>query len=159
MRTTPEPGSLKATLGELKKGTWLGDAQARAARRKSPWNLLLILALPVWLLLALAGLRMSRFVALSFTHGQPLAADLIWPSSIAPALVYVPLLLGPIPLAMVLVNYLVYYCVPPARRAMDAEDRAFPGTEYATQQPLMLRIALFAFPTCFALAVIGQLFL
>jgi hypothetical protein len=159
MRTTPKPGSLRATLGELKEGTWLGNAQTRASRRKSPWNLLLILALPVWLLLVLAGLSTSRFVALSFTHGQPLAADLIWPGSIAPALVYLPLLMGSIPLAMVLVNYLVYYCVPPARRAMEAEDRAFPGTEYAIQQPLMLRITLFAFPTAFALAVIGQLFL
>ena len=151
--------TLKATLRELKEGTWIGNAQTRASRRKSPWNLLLILALPVWLLLVLVGLNTSRFVAVSFTHGQPLAANLIWPASIAPALVYIPLLMGSIPLAMVLVNYLVYYCVPPARRAMEAEDRAFPGIEYATQQPLMLRITLFVFPTAFALAVIGQLFL
>jgi hypothetical protein len=60
---------------------------------------------------------------------------------------------------MVLINYFVYYCFPPARRAMDAEDKAVPGTEYATQQPILLWLTLITFPTAFALAVIGQLFL
>jgi hypothetical protein len=60
---------------------------------------------------------------------------------------------------MVLVNYFVYYSVPPARRAMDAEDKAFPGTEYSTQQPILLRLTFLGFPIAFALAVVGQLFL
>jgi hypothetical protein len=159
MRSTPKPGSLKATVREFREGSWLGNAQARGSRRKSPWNLLLTLVLPVWLLLLFAGVRSSRIIASAITHGQPLASDLIWPSSIAPALVYFPLLMGTIPLAMVLVNYFVYFCVPQARRAMDAEDKTFPGTEYATQQPIMLRITLIASPAAFVLAVVGQLFL
>jgi nitrate reductase NapE component len=159
MRSRPEPGSLRSTLRELREGSWSGNARARASRRKSPWNLLLILALPLWLVLLVGGLVASRAIAFLVTHGQPLARDLIWPSSLAPLLIYPPLLLTTIPLAMVLVNYFVYYCVPPARRAMDAEDRAFPGTEYAIQQPILLRITLTTFPVAFVLAVIGRLFL
>ena len=60
---------------------------------------------------------------------------------------------------MVLINYFVYYCVPPARRAMDAEDEAFPGTEYATQQPILLKLTLVMVPAAFVLALVGQLFL
>lgn len=61
--------------------------------------------------------------------------------------------------AMVLVNYFVYYCVPPARRAMDVEDKEFPGTEYSAQQPVLVRVSMLTLPAAFVLAVIGQLFL
>lgn len=159
MGSTPKPGSLKATRRELAEGTWLANARTRASRRRSPWNLLLILALPLWLALWSLCVSASRFIAHAITHGRPLLSDLIWPSSFAPALVYFPLLFTTIPLAMVLINYFVYYCVLPARRAMDAEDKAYPGTEYSTQQPILLRITLLAFPVAFTLAVIGQLFL
>jgi hypothetical protein len=159
MDSTPKPGSVKAARRELRKGTWLANAQARASRRQSPWNFLLILALPLWLALWLLCASASRFIAHAITHGRPFLSDLIWPSSFAPALVYFPLLITTIPLAMLLINYFVYYCVLPARRAMDAEDKAFPGTEYSTQQPILLRITVFSFPIAFTLAVIGQLFL
>lgn len=156
---TPQAGSLQAMGREFREGTWLGNAQHRASRRKSPWNLLLIMALPLWLGLFFLCVNASQFVAHAFTHGRSLAGDLIWPSSIAPVIGYFLLLIGTIPLAMVLVNYFVYYCVPPARRAMDAEDKAFPGTEYSTQQPILLRLTFVAFPIAFVLAVVAQLFL
>ena len=159
MDSTPKPGSLQATRRELREGTWLANARTRASRRRSAWNFLLILALPLWLALWLLCVRASGLIAHAITHGRPFLSDLIWPSSFAPALVYFPLLITSIPLAMVLINYFVYYCVPPARRAMDAEDKAFPGTEYSTQQPILLRITLLTFPIAFTLAVVGQLFL
>jgi hypothetical protein len=159
MNSTPKPGSLKATIRELRQGTWLGNAQARASRRKSPWNLLLFLVVPLWLALFSLCIAASRFLAHFVTNGRPVASELIWPSSIAPALAYFPLLIGTLPPAMVLINYFVYYCVPPARRAMDAEDKAFPGTEYSTQQPILRLLAFAMFPAAFILAVLGQLFL
>jgi hypothetical protein len=159
MKSRRKKGPLETLIHELRTGKWLGNASLRASRRKSPWNLLLVLVVPLWLVLFFAGITSSHTVAFIITHGRPLAGNLIWPSSIAPILVYLPLLLGTILPAMVLVNYFVYYCVPPARRAMDAEDKAFPGTEYATQQPVLLRLSLVTLPTAFLLAVIGQLFL
>ena len=57
-----------------------------------------------------------------------------------------------------LINYAIYLFIPPERRAMDAEDRAFPGTEYATQQQLLVRITLFTLPPAFVLSVIASLF-
>jgi hypothetical protein len=152
-------GTLGGTLDELKSGQFFGNAQIRSSRRKSPWNLLLLLALPLWIVLFLEGLKLARFLATAARHGhKPLLEDLIWPGSIAPFFVYFPLLLATMVLAMVLINYAVYQFVPPARRAMDAEDKAFPGTEYATQQPLLVRITLFTLPAAFVLSVVGSLF-
>lgn len=107
----------------------------------------------------MASLRLFHGLATYITHGRPLAGNLIWPSSIAPALVDFPLLVGTMTPEMMLVNYFVYYCVPPARRAMDADDKKFPGAEYSAQQPVLVRISMITLPTAFVLAVIGQLFL
>jgi hypothetical protein len=152
-------GTLGGTIDELKSGQFFGNAQMRSSRRKSPWNLLLILVFPLWLILWWEGLKLARFLAMAARHGhKPLWENLIWPASIAPFFVYFPWLLATIVLAMVLINYAIYLFIPPARRAMDAEDKAFPGTEYATQQPLLVRIALFTLPGAFLLSVIGNLF-
>ena len=56
--------------------------------------------------------------------------------------------------AMIVGNYLVCL-VPPARRAMDAEDRAFPGTEYATAQRELKRLTLYSAPIALALLLLG----
>jgi len=42
---------------------------------------------------------------------------------------------------------------------MDAEDKAFAGTDYATQQPILIRLSWMILPPAFLLAVIGQMFL
>jgi len=153
-----EPGSLKAMLHEFKSGTWYGNARDRATRRKSPWNLLLILALPLWLALWFGGVWLTQRLKNALLAHHPLF-DWIWPSAIAPFFAYFPLLLGTIVPAMVLVNYFVYYLVPPALRAMDAEDQAFPGTEYGVQQPILVRLTLWTLPPAFLLALIGQIFI
>lgn len=159
MRSRPKAGPLASLRRELREGTWLQNAQTRSTRRKSPWNLLLLLAVPLWWLLVFAGMRLSREISVIITHGRPFADDLKWPSSIAPALVGLPLFAGAIAPAMALVNYFIYYCVPPARRAMDDEDKAFPGSEYASQQPALVRFSMITAPAAFLLAVVGQLFL
>ena len=135
MRSRDKPGTVRTTLGEMKRGEWLANAQQRASRRKSPWNLLLVLCLPLWVALFFCGLRLSHILAVLLMHGHRIPDDLIWPSAVAPFFAYFPLLLATIPTSMMLINYFIYLFVPPARRAMDAEDKAFPGTEYSEVAP------------------------
>jgi hypothetical protein len=152
-------GTIGGTLDELKSGQFFANAQMRSSRRKSPWNFLLVLAVPLWFILWWEGLKLARLLATAARHGhKPLFEDLIWPGSIAPFFVYFPWLLATMVLAMVLINYAIYLFIPPARRAMDAEDKAFPGTEYATQQPLLVRITLVTLPPAFALSFLGSMF-
>ena len=150
---------LSTILTELKRGTFRANAQSRSSRRKSPWNLLLLLVLPVWMALFVEGLRLAKALAGVLVHGRNIPDDLIWPGAIAPIFTYFPLLIAAIPAAMAVVNFTIYLLVPPGRRAMDAEDKDVPGTEYAVQQPLMIKLALLAFPTAFLLSAIGEIFL
>jgi hypothetical protein len=150
---------LRAVLYELRHGTFLANARGRSSRRKSPWNLLLLIVIPVWLALLVEGTSLARVVALALLRGRTIPADLIWPAAIAPFFVYAPMFIATLLLAMVLVNFAIYFCVPPARRAMDAEDEASPGTEYSTQQPLLIALTSISLPVAFALAVLGQIFL
>lgn len=153
------PGSLKSLREEVRAGTYLQNASTRASRRKSAWNLLLLLVVPVWMLLWGAGVWLAGLAKSALLGGHALAIDWAWPRAIAPLFAYFPLLFGALVPAMVLVNYFIYYLVPPARRAMDAEDQAFPGTEYSTQQPILLRLTWMILPPAFVLAVLGQIFL
>ena len=150
---------LRTVLYELRHGTFFANARVRSSRRKSPWNLLLLLAVPLWFILLFGGTSLARMVALALLHGRTIPPDLIWPAAIAPFFVYFPMLLATAVLSMVIVNFAIYLCVPPARRAMDAEDKAFPGTEYSTQQPLLIALTSIILPVAFALAVIGEIFL
>lgn len=152
-------GPIGAVLHELRSGTFFGNARARSSRRKSPWNFLLALALPLWLGLFLGGVRIAHTAALAILHGRAIPDSLIWPSVIAPFFAYFPLLLATMTTAMVLINYFVYYCVPPARRAMGEEDKAYPAVEYAVQQPVLVRISIFLLAIASPLAVLGEVFL
>jgi hypothetical protein len=154
-----EKSPLRAVLYELRHGTFLSNARGRSSRRKSPWNLLLLLVIPLWIVLLLNGTSLARTVALALLHGRAIAPALIWPAAIAPFVVYFPMLIATLLLSMVMVNFAIYFCVLPARRAMDAEDKAFPGTAYSTQQPLLIALTSVILPVAFALAVLGEMFL
>ena len=98
-------------------------------------------------------------VALFLLHGTQIPMSLVWPSAIAPFFVYFPMIIATMLTSMVLINYAIYLFVPPARRAMDAEDKVFPGTEYSSQQPLLVRLMAIVLPIAFLLAVAGEMFL
>ncbi len=150
---------LRTVPYELRHGTFLSNAQGPSSRLKSRCNLLLLLVIPVWPALLIQGTRLARVVALVLLHGRTIPMDLVWPAAIAPFLVCFPMLLATLLLAMVLVNFATYVLVPAARHAMDAEDKAFPGTEYSTQQPLLIALTSVLLPVAFALAVLGRIFL
>lgn len=84
---------------------------------------------------------------------------MIWPGAVAPFFAYFPLMFATIPTSMMLINYFIYFAVPPARRAMDEEDKAFPGTEYSTQQPILVRLTLITLPVAMLCSVAGQMFI
>jgi hypothetical protein len=159
MKSKYKPGSLGATWHELKSGSWLAKASARGSRRKSRWNLLLFLVAPVFIVLLIESLRAARLCAMWLLHGRTIPINLIWPAAIAPIFVYPLLAISTLLAAMVLTNYAIYYLVPPARRAMAAEDKQFPGVDYATQQPILVGLTVITYPVAFILAVAGEIFL
>jgi len=49
--------------------------------------------------------------------------------------------------------------IPPARRAMDTEDRGHPGTDYATAQKTLSQLTLYTAPFAVVLMLAGSWFL
>jgi hypothetical protein len=153
-----KPGSVGSVLSELRKGTFFANARVRSARRKTPWNLLLLLCIPTGIALFVLGLNLATRVERALLHGVVKPDN--WPilRAVAPFFQILPLLLAVVPLSMVIINFLIYALVPPVRRAMDAEDREFPGTGYATGQWELVRVTVVALPIGFILSVLGAAF-
>ncbi len=154
------PGTLGGTIDEIKSGTFLENARIRSSRRKSKWNLLLPIAiLPLWIVMWFMAIELGCVAHLVFA-GKSVPPISNWMKvlgsgmSFAHFLVVFSPFIPTISAAMVLGNYLVYQ-VPAARRAMDAEDRGFPGTEYATAQRELKRLTLYTAPIAIVLLLLG----
>lgn len=139
----PTPGQVTRLKVELLAGSWGSNAQARARRRKSAWNLLLpLLGFPLLVALWFGFVVLAHDVhALLRGSHESLRVFMGGAMHTSSFLVLMPSLLAAVAPAFLITNFLVYL-VPPARRAMDAEDLAFPGTEYAASQSALFRMAL-----------------
>jgi hypothetical protein len=154
------PGTLGGTIDEIKSGTFLESSRTRSSRRKSGWNLLLpIVIFPLWIGIWWMAIELGC-VAHLLLAGRSVPPISDWMKVLGSGMSFAHFLILFSPLiptmtaAAVIGNYLVYL-VPPARRAMDAEDRAFPGTEYPTAQRELKRLTLYTAPIALALLLLG----
>jgi hypothetical protein len=150
---------VRQVASELREGTFLEHARKRSSRRKSAWNLLLpLVGFPMWGLLSAALVHAAWLLHVAFVANAASSerAFFAGPIGLGGLLVLIPCLMASVAPALFLTNFLVYL-VPPARRAMDLEDRDVPGVGYSDSQRALLRIGtaccLFALP----LVVIGAL--
>lgn len=153
----PKPGTLGSFVDEIKRGTYLRNAAARASRRKSPWNYILYLVFPVWVALFLLLLNLLQWASDAPLRALRVPDSWLWAHSIAIPLETFPLLLVTLVPAMVLVNWFIWYCVPPARRAMDVEDKPYPEARYDAAQPTLIRISKWTLPIGLILSIVGAL--
>jgi nitrate reductase NapE component len=155
---------LAGTVEEMRQGTWAENARQRSSRRKSPWNLLLLLIFPLWgvlwwLTVLLGGalhFALHRQSLLNLTDWMHVL--LVKPITGATALLVLGPMIPALTGAMVLGNFLVWL-IPPARRAMQEEDRPHPGTDYATAQRTLGRLTLYTLPFAALLMLCGVLLL
>jgi hypothetical protein len=141
-RKKAQPDQLAQFRREVAAGTWLTGARTRAQRRKSFWNLLLpLLGFPLWGLFAFA-LAWAAYELRLLVLGGPgtLRMFMAGPMRLASFLVLLPSLFAAIAPAFLVTNFLVYL-VPPARLAMEVEDRNFPSAGYRPSQSALARMA------------------
>jgi hypothetical protein len=158
--TKSAPGTLAAAVEEIKAGSFLANARHRSSRRKSAWNLLLpIVLVPLWLLLWWVAVELVWLVHVAVIHRHTGTTE-SWMKGVGSAmslsgfLMIFPLMIPTMIGGMVIGNFLIYL-IPAARAAMDAEDRAFPGTEYATAQKALIRTFKMCAPVALALSLLG----
>jgi hypothetical protein len=129
------------------------EAQARARRRKSRWNLLLIpaAALPMVVFWATVVL-LAEQVHLSYFPGQSLRAGSgpwVVVAAVAP-------LFAAIPIGMLVGNFMVRH-VRPAGIALDHEASSDPRLSYAGSKAALLKVALSAAVASLAATTLGVL--
>lgn len=142
MARTPHKEAQLARLGqELRAGTWFKNSRHRSKRRRSPWNLLLLFfGFAFWVSIAtLLGWAATRLHLALRPESVALFAN--GPLRLNTALVLFPAIFVAICPALLATNFVVYR-IPPARRAMEAEDRGYPGVDYASSQRGLSKLGL-----------------
>jgi len=132
---------------------YVRGAQARARRRKSAWNLLLLAGV----LGSLALLTGIGLYAVDHLH-RLVHPDESLATSSGPAVVVatVSVLLACIPLSLLVAN-LAVHMVPAARRVLDKEAESVKGTNYRASQHSLKKAALLVAIPCLVLATLGTL--
>ena len=133
--------------------SYLAEAQKRAQRRRSAWNLLLIPAVLLPLGLLVSGL----VLVLQFLHQARYPAQaLASASGFGPIFTTIGALLAAIPLSLLIGNRLVWLIIP-TRRVLEHEARAVPKTDFVSAQRQLIRFGRIAVPVSLGLAVLGAL--
>jgi flagellar basal body-associated protein FliL len=138
---------------------YYADARARAQRRKSPWNLLLLV------------LMFLCWCASSFVLFRAVWAFHVWlypnhrlqdlgtrgmssASNMLILLLILPLMLGSLGISFALVNRLMWL-IPPARRAFDQEAEDYPETNFRESNRALSKITLWILPASIAVAMLA----
>lgn len=143
---------------ELKSGKWLSNAQNRARRRKTAWNLLLpLFAIPLWVAFTWLLVAGAWAVHLAL-HPSLVGAARQFPTLVTgvTALMVFPSFVAAVCPALLVSNFFVYL-IPPARRAMDKEDRGFSGVDYVSSQSALIKVGAYILGGAAVLAIIGAL--
>ena len=131
--------------------TYVEEVQARAKRRRSPWNFLL---LPV-VLVSLAGLSVGLILLLQLLHhARYPTQNLVDSSGAGGVLTALGAFFAAITPALLFGNGLVWL-LKPARQVLDREANAFPGTDFLHAQRQLIRFGLIIVPISLAFAVLG----
>jgi len=158
MKKTKKDNSI---FRELTTKGYLGRAQERAKRRKSPWNLILI---PL-VLFGIVAFSVGQFTLLwqlntwVFPEHAGRLREFLGNNeqgAISRLLMTLSSLFSAIPLGLMLANCIAW-CIPPARHVFDREAK---GIKHASFHEAMLdlgKIALFVVPVCLVLGIIGAL--
>ena len=128
---TPKKSTGHEIAREILTPGYLGRARHRATRRKGLWNFLLFAAVVATIGISTVLLVRIADFYVQFQGSPPVFAPESpeWKRTV----VACGALLVSLPIGMVLANLLIWL-IPPARRALDREAVAHPGTDYRTAQ-------------------------
>jgi len=139
---------LRSIADEVYSKEYLARARRRAQRRRSPWSLLLFVLIigftgVVWRLLFHGMWGVHTWIYPEHVAGR----DQFWRKGIggrafvSSFLLLMPLLFVSLPIGMMLSNYVVW-CIPPARRALDAEAQGVKWASFRESMYGLGRVAL-----------------
>lgn len=116
---------------------YYSEARQRASRRRSPWNAALLLS--KWPIAAVWCIALHKLV-LWVPHREALSLRATAQHDVQMMIISLPLLFLSFVFAMITANYL-FYIIPPARRAFEAEAGGNPKHKFRNTQRTLLKIA------------------
>jgi hypothetical protein len=133
--------------------TFIEDARKRAKRRKSPWNIFLMLVV----LISIIGFGLLFIFLFQLAH-MAIYPDqyLIQSTGVGTVLATVGALLGAFIPGMLLGNFLLHL-VPAGRLVLDFEAGGNPEVGYSRSQRALLRFGRIWVPICITLGLIGAM--
>jgi hypothetical protein len=160
--TAPSESRLREIVSEVHRKGYFGRLFARAARRKSRWNLLLIpialcsIVFVAWLSLRLVWVLRNFIVS---DRAVPFSTLIRQQSSgLAPLLFFIPPLFASIPIGLFVTNAIVW-CIAPARRALDREATGVWHASFTDAQKDLGLMTLCISCPALAISLIGALLL
>ena len=132
--------------------SYLANAQKRATRRKSKWNLLLlVVCITLWL-----TFHFTLYEGIKIIHNNLYPTDIYHGEVVnfAGHVAMLSLLFASLPLSFLLGNVFIWL-VPPARRALDAEAKPHSKTDFLSAQKGLLKMVLYVTLPCLLLSLIG----
>jgi hypothetical protein len=136
--------------------SYIEEAQARAKRVKSPWNL-------VQIPLTIGGIAASFWL---FVHTVLFSVSIFRPDHStltsyswqgAQTLIVIPLLFPSIPVGMMFSNVVVWL-IPPLRRIQDREAIGYKGTDFVSSMRGLALMALILTPIGFFISILAAAF-
>jgi len=157
----PKANSAGSIWKEVTTQGYLERARARAQKRKSPWNLLLI---PFFLAgipsITYALFRIMWIVHTTFYPQHAGQLREFWGSQIgffafvSSFLMLVPLLFAAIPLTLMIANS-IFWLVRPARRAFEREAGDDESMSFSGAMSQLWAISKWIVPICLLLSLVG----
>jgi hypothetical protein len=153
--------SVKNIAEEVLTPGYFNRAMERAQRRKSPWNLmLLVVGLCAMVFFAFAMFRIMWRIHTAFYPEHAGKFKEFWNEGISfrsflsSFLLLIPPLIAAVPLGLMLANA-VCWCIPPARRAFEREAEGVKWASFGQAMRTLSLLALIIVPACILLSFIG----
>jgi hypothetical protein len=150
----------RSIIQEVATEGYISRAQERARRRKSPWNLVLLL----FVVIGVFGVSIALFTVLwhlnvwVYPQHTGKLREIMRSSNhtASQLLMTLPSFFASIPLGMLFANCIAW-CIPPARETFEREAKGIALTSFRKSMSGLGKVAMYVVPVCLALGVVGAL--
>lgn len=150
-------------IDEITRPDYLSRAKARAKRRKSLWNLILLPFLfGFWACVTYVLFRLMWWIHILVYPQHDGRMHEFWrkgngtPAFISSFLLLIPLLFAALPISMLLSNCLAW-CIPMARKVFEKEAIGYKRASFKEAIRDLLIVSKYIVPICLLLSLIGAL--
>lgn len=146
---------------EVSSAGYLDRVRARASKRTSPWNLLLIplflagfFLIPYVLFRCMWAVHIFLYPAHNGHLGEFWGRGIGFPSFVSSFLLLIPLVFAGVPMSMMMANCITWF-IPAARGAFRREGEVEPAFSFPVAMRQLWRVSRVMVPICLLLSLVG----